>query len=233
MSSSDSQQRHFSFRIERGQTRFPERPIDEERFLIGAGSNCHLQLSGGMPILHSVVIASPEGLWIDSVVKTPQLLVNRQAVRESKLLSGDILEIGDFIFVVEERSVVTDPTIVDGIENEQVDLRELSAEDLVDLLNEEMTTIEEYETAQAAGVVALRDAAADLQRKDQSQDDLHSFVAQLAKRAIELDEREALLAKKADHLQKSQERLDKQVEQLNARLNETQDDGNESFRKTA
>ncbi len=236
MSSSDSQQRQFSLRIERGRTRFPERPIDEERFLIGAGSNCHLQLGGEMPILHSVVVATSSGLWIDSVVKTPQLLVNRQPVRECELLSGDILEIGDFTFVVEEKSVMTDSIPIDDSDNDHVDLRDLSAEDLVDLLDEEMTTLEEYEAARTSGAKALLDTASEIQpqvKVPESEIDLQSLAAQLAKQASELDIRESILAEKADHLQKAQERLEKQIELLTSRVKSEQDDSDESFRKTA
>ena len=233
MSSSDSQKCQFSLRIERGRTRFPERLIDEERFLIGAGSNCHLQLGGEMPILHSIVVTTPEGLWIDSVVQTPQLLVNRLPVRECELVSGDVLEIGDFTFVIEEKFAMTESVPADDIENEQVDLRDLSAEDLVDLLQAEMTALEEHEASRVDGATALLNAAAELQQTALSDAGTQLLAETLAQRKTELDAREARLAEKAGHLQKAQQRLEEYIEQLASRVSKDQTGGDESFRKTA
>ncbi len=235
MSSTDSPERQFSLRIERGRTKHPERPINEERFLIGAGSNCHLQLGGEMPILHSVIIPVDAGLWIDAVVKEPQLLVNRSPVRESALHKGDLVEIGDFVFVVDERTVgisenVVEEDISENIEDENVDLREISAEDLIDLLGEEIRAIEEFEAAQVSGADALLETASqaqDLQAID-------SLAAELEIRSAELARREELLSEKASHLQKAQVRLEKYLQQLTAQAQkETDKDGDNPFRKTA
>ncbi len=93
----------FLLVIERGRSRFPQRPIDGERFLIGGGSNCHLQLGGQIPLLHSIILNDAGRLWIDAVVSEPPLVVNGQQVREVELNPGDVIEIDSFIFSVELR----------------------------------------------------------------------------------------------------------------------------------
>ncbi|QDT33798.1 FHA domain-containing protein [Thalassoglobus polymorphus] len=235
MSSTDSPERQFSLRIERGRTKHPERPIDQERFLIGAGSNCHLQLGGEMPILHSVIIPVEAGLWIDAVVQEPQLLVNRSPVRESALHKGDLVEIGDFVFVVDERTLGSSENVVEddsseNVEDENVDLREISAEDLIDLLGEEIRAIEEVEAAQVSGADALMEAA----EQTQDQQSIDSLAAELEIRSAELAKREELLSEKASHLQKAQGRLENYLQQLTAQAQqETDKDGDNPFRKTA
>jgi predicted component of type VI protein secretion system len=101
----------FALVIERGRSRYPRRPILGERFLIGAGSNCQLQLGGLMPMLHSIVLQRDGGLWIDCVVPDPMLLVNGVQIREGALQVGDRLEIGPFVFTVARQAISTAETL--------------------------------------------------------------------------------------------------------------------------
>jgi hypothetical protein len=140
----------FLLVVERGQTRFPQRPIIADRFLIGAGSNCQLQLGGTIPFLHSIIVPEGDHLWIDAVVADPPLLVNGQQIREGELRRGDVLEIGSFVFSIDARppaatasprpepESLTAVQLVDGIHSELerlsqfVDKREQAAKALID-----------------------------------------------------------------------------------------------------
>lgn len=113
METSRRPQHGYMLVIERGRSRFPHRPIWGERFLIGAGSNCQLQLGGDVPILHSIILQQADGLWIDSVVLEPALLINGKRVREGELHRGDLIEIGTFQFLVETRSEALTEIVMD------------------------------------------------------------------------------------------------------------------------
>lgn len=241
MISSNNQVSLFALKIERGRTKHPERLISEDRFLIGAGSNCHLQLGGEMPILHSIIIQSSEGLWIDAVVREPSLLVNRQPVQACQLVAGDLIEIGTFVFEVVEKQAEELEQIEFDTADENVDLQELNAEDLVDLLAVEIQQLEELQEAKQAGAAALLERIASLDEEEVNAaeeflpaDQIHALERELQERAVQLDEREALLAEKAAHLQRAQERLENYLERLTRRVaDETREDDDSPFRKTA
>lgn len=250
MSSNDSPQRQYFLRIERGRTRHPERPITVDRFLIGAGSNCHLQLGGEMPILHSILVPVDEALWIDAVAPEPRLYVNRKHVQDGPLFAGDLVEIGDFVFSVGERVLDLPQFPEIDVADENVDLEELTAEDLADLLREEIRQIEELEASRISGLNALLQAAQAESQQTQpefleSQTPVSvassplnpPLVAEdLDKRAAELDLREAALAERAEQLLRAQERLESYLQQLVAQSQSTgqrQDGDDSTVRRTA
>lgn len=204
----------FALRIERGRTQHPERPISETRFLIGAGSNCHLQLGGEIPILHSVILQVESGLWIDAVVPEPALLVNRQPVRECQIFAGDLIEIGDFVFTLQENKAFSVGDEVSEAD-EDVDLSELSAENLVDLLAEEVSSLEAIEEARIRGAETLLERLDAFSKGEALPES--GLEADLQQRTLELDRREAELAKKAEHLQRAQDRLEKYLVSLAAK----------------
>lgn len=84
--------------IERGSTRFPLRTLPSSRFLIGAGTNCHLQLGGDLPMLHSLLIREASGWRIEAIAPAPDLLVNGVKQRSYALATTDVVEIGPFRF---------------------------------------------------------------------------------------------------------------------------------------
>ncbi len=140
------------------------------------------------------------------------------------------MEIGDFVFVVEERTLDNSETAKEEIEDENVDLREISAEDLIDLLGEEIRAIEEFEAAQVNGADALLETA----RQTEEVQALENVPEEIEVRSAELDRREKLLADKATYLQKAQIRLETYLQQLTAQArSETDGDGDKPFRKTA
>jgi len=85
--------------IRGGRTRFPQRPIEGDRLLIGSGSNCQLQLGGGMPMAHSVIAFGPGGWTIEALVPEPPLRVEGRIVRQAPLHDGEVIELGPFTLV--------------------------------------------------------------------------------------------------------------------------------------
>jgi len=141
----------FFLVIERGRSRFPRRPINQERFLIGGGTNCQLQLGGEIPMLHSIILNESESLWIDAVVAEPPLLVNGQKIREGELRHGDVIQIGSFLFSVDRCEVA--PTIA-----QEVPAPEITVEYL-QYLSTELERLEQVARGRELGAQALVSAA--------------------------------------------------------------------------
>jgi hypothetical protein len=153
--------------IRKGKTNFPLRPISGERFLIGAGSHCHLQLGGDhVPMLHSLLVIEGQTAHLEAVMVEPPLLVNGEACRMVELQDEDMVSIGDFEFVF-HRLVSAEPVsqaspseLPDLAEVSQVtDLSRLSALELVNLIEEEALQITAFNRSRELGAVALIDAA--------------------------------------------------------------------------
>lgn len=209
----------YLLRIERGRTRFPERPLGDGRFLIGAGSNCQLQLGGETPILHSIIIPDGDHLWIDAVAPHPPLMLNGQRVRESEVYAGDVIEIGEFIF-----SIGAAPA-------EQADApaatQTLSAASLVAALEQEMSQLDQLSGESLTPAVALIDAAR--RASTEAQPDL---LAELQSRAEELDRREEELRRHASELEQRQLLLQQQLERACEKLGQP-DAKHPEFRRIA
>ncbi len=153
--------------IRKGKTNFPLRPISGERFLIGAGSHCHLQLGGDhVPMLHSLLVIEGQTAHLEAVITEPPLLVNGQARRMVELQDEDIVTIGDFEFVF-HRLASSEPfsqaSVSELPELEEVsevaDLSRLSALELVNLIEEEAQQITAFNRSRELGAAALIDAA--------------------------------------------------------------------------
>ena len=153
--------------IRKGKTNFPLRPISGERFLIGAGSHCHLQLGGDhVPMLHSLLVIDGQTAHLEAVIAEPPLLVNGEARRMVELQDEDIVSIGDFEFVF-HRLVASEPVShasVSGLPgHEEVsgvdDLSHLSALELVNLIEEEAQQISVFNRSRELGAAAMIDAA--------------------------------------------------------------------------
>ena len=97
---------HAWLQISRGGTRFPLRPVCTSRFLIGAGTNCHLQLGGDIPQLHSLLLREFDGWTIEAIAPEPVLQVNGSDTRRCRLEPDDVVTIGPF----ELRLVLPVPT---------------------------------------------------------------------------------------------------------------------------
>lgn len=150
--------------IRRGKTNFPLRPISGDRFLIGAGSHCHLQLGGEhVPMLHSLLVIQGESASLEAVVSEPPLLVNGEVCRLVELSDEDAVTIGDFEFVF-HRLLSSEPQAQVAVTEVSVpfevdQLAKFSAAELVSRLEQEVGTIDDYETRRELGAAALLDAA--------------------------------------------------------------------------
>lgn len=165
-----------------GQTRFPLRPVKSNRFLIGAGAGCDLQFGGDeMPPLHSIVHLDHVEALLETVTLTPPLMVNGLAVESVLLQDGDRISIGPFEMIAHRSVAATDATrdescsprnviVIDNEPAEPQDVTQLSALQLVSLIEEEERQIEEFEQSRQLGAGALLDAVAeriDLSSRDE------------------------------------------------------------------
>lgn len=159
------------FEITRGRTGSPLRPISRDRFLIGAGDRCDLRLGGeGIPAVHSVVHVDGTEIWLETLADSPDVRVNGRLTRSAALEPGDDLEIGAFslalhrtdssesvqaprIYGAPVREELTEEEIDSPIE----DLEELTARELVELIDQEEAIIEEFEARRRLGAQALMD----------------------------------------------------------------------------
>jgi len=151
--------------ITRGRTNNPKRPIHGDRFLIGSGEWCDLRLGGSMPVLHSVVQVDGPAVWLETVVESPPLDVNGRSVRSCELQDGDELQIGPFSLVFCDERNVQHETLMRPIDIEDVlaldtpdvDLSELTATELVDLIERDEELASEFARRQEQGAAALLD----------------------------------------------------------------------------
>ncbi|MCA9079372.1 MAG: hypothetical protein KDA58_02390 [Planctomycetaceae bacterium] len=136
----------FQFRVLQGQTDFPVRPLSGNRFVIGGGSHCQLQLGGEMPIVHTVLSWTGTEWQIEAVVPWPLLMVNHQQVRTLTLRTHDVVEIGDFRFRFEERVAAVLPVGVPHAE------QHADPVPVADVLSEEPHALEAAELTERLSV---------------------------------------------------------------------------------
>ena len=159
------------FEITRGRTETPLRPVGRDRFLIGAGERCDLRLGGeGMPAVHSVVHIDGRDIWLETLADSPEVRVNGRLTRSAALEPGDDLEIGSFsltlhrtgsaepvpaprIYGASVSEILTEEELASPLE----EIEELTARQLVDLIDQEEALIEEFEARRRMGAQALMD----------------------------------------------------------------------------
>lgn len=172
--------------ITHGRTRFRERPVHGPRFLIGAGAACDLRLGGdGMPPLHSIITIDGDEICLEAIARSPSLLINGRRQINALLVTGDVIQLGSVEMVAriphrrpELISPLTlapgDPEL--GAESEQ-DLAELSASELIDLIEQEESEIARFESLQRQGAAALLELARKSGRPAAAHRVLHSESA--------------------------------------------------------
>ncbi|WP_339732292.1 hypothetical protein [uncultured Gimesia sp.] len=167
----------FSLEITKGKTKFPIRPLQGARLTIGAGSCCGLQLAGGdMPILHTVVHLEPGEVKIEAIAPQPKLFMNGIPVQTSVISDGDVITIGAIECVFRLSSPQTATSISnarlsgspletsapftpdkkrDHSMTNETTLKDLSASELIDLIEQDFQLIEQYESRREQGAAAL------------------------------------------------------------------------------
>ena len=151
------------FQITRGRTKHPTRPIKRDRFLIGSGEWCDLRLGGTMPVLHSVLRVDGPSVWIEAVVDSPSLNINGRAIGSCELQDGDEVSIGAFTLQLcdgremEHEALMKPIDIEDllGLDQHQTEMADLSATELVELLERDEELVEEFEKRRDLGSAAL------------------------------------------------------------------------------
>ena len=130
-----------------GKTSFPRRPVVGPEFLIGAGKECDLRLGGkDFPVLHSRIRILDEGVRLDVLAPAPTVAVNGNPSRGEWLRDGDLLQIGLFQFLVRMPHLA--PAESKETQPEATCLSHaigMTAEQLVDQLEQEFAQLEELE----------------------------------------------------------------------------------------
>jgi hypothetical protein len=234
--------------IERGRTKFPRRPFRGERLLIGAGSNCELQLGGpGIPILHSLIHREGSNLRVEAVVESPRLIVAGRPVREAIVTDGDRIEVGSFAFRVQVnaasaawRNDLLAPIDVAAVLAEEERLKGLpvvsglSAVQLADRLEAELRTMNHNALGQRLGLEALVRAALAVPAHEATSDAssitevvarLEQMAGQLAAQSQNLSEREQALTQQAAAILQLKERL----ESASVELQDMSEDNAQTF----
>lgn len=150
----------------RGRTRFPQRPISGPRYFIGSGPSCDLRLGGpDFPALHSLIQTRENGVWFETLADAPAVRINGETTHGEWLRDGDRIEIGAFQFLAHLLPVLPPMAINSSGLPRRVptQVSEMSASELADRLQDEMTEVEHFETARQAGGHALLQA---LRRRD-------------------------------------------------------------------
>jgi len=236
-------QRYFI--ISRGKTRHPKREIRTSEYWIGAGEGCDLRLGGaGIPSLHSVLKYERGTSIIESIESIPALRVNGSEVETHELADGDLVEIGPFQLEFRQQELrdaveipIEDSTKEKFDSEEEFDLADLSAEDLVDLLEADMNLVEEDEKRKRDGLEALMTEVQSrmpslekkvAQPKTRNNDVVEEFVRithQLCEHVTKLDLRVSQISERDDvytsafsDLLESQKLLSKHLETLISHL---------------
>lgn len=179
--SHDRTARKFSLEVVSGQTRFPTRPLPSGRLSIGSGRKCWLQLGGKrMPEIHSWFEVGNKDVALYVFEEQPSVQVNGARVQFFLLKGGESIQIGPFEFLlhVEDEETTSrphfnPPHLSDRqLRNLQSELapedEELSASELIDLLDEEMKNVERHESHERAGLHRLLTAVREQQTQLES-----------------------------------------------------------------
>jgi predicted component of type VI protein secretion system len=183
--------------VRRGRTRAPRRVIRTRRFLIGAGSNCQLQLGGDdVPILHSILLVDDDGAQIDTVVPSPELFVNGVPQRSAQLRDGDLLTIGKFELAVHIQQPVDAGAVEESAGrpaaaavSADTDLSHLSAAAIVQRLEHELREIAALQSGRETGATALLQTARSLGRAEGDGVSEHAVLLQLQELSNNLQQR--------------------------------------------
>lgn len=151
--------------ITSGRTSYPLRPLFGERFLIGAGSHCDVQLGDDeIPLVHTILKTDGQIVTCEALVAEPRLIVNREPCRSAELHDCDVVSIGRFSFRFRcspsdaYRSAVPEESTDDYLLEESSPPRnyqQMSALELVDLLESDLRLVDEYEAGIEAGAATL------------------------------------------------------------------------------
>lgn len=223
----------YSLEITKGKTEFPIRPIQDSRLTIGAGSCCGLQLAGHeMPILHSLIEIEDEKVTLKAISPQPNLLLNGKPIQGSTLSEGDLIKIGPIEFVFHqscpqtitsisnaglsgsplETSVHITPDKRDHSMTNETTLKDLSASELIDLLEQDFQLIEQFESRKEQGAAALMSRIHQTKEEQDEQLEAQESLSELEQVEL-LSDLEGMM----EELTKFSEALHQRADQLTTR----------------
>ncbi|GAB4143808.1 MAG: hypothetical protein Tsb009_15180 [Planctomycetaceae bacterium] len=174
--------------VSRGRTQFPHRPIKTGKFLIGQGRGCDLRIGGeAMPPLHSVIHHEQGRYRLEQIGESPELRINGVATSSAILRNGDRIEIGPLEFIArfintnvdlntqsppQNQHIPVEEVLAQASDCQEEDLDALSAEQLIDLIEQEQKAVEEFEARTHLGEMGLLDA---IQRQMQQLEEIEDL----------------------------------------------------------
>lgn len=214
---------HLVLEVTRGRTRFRRRPVNNPRFLIGAGSTCDLRLGGeGIPALHSIITVNGREIQVEAIAAEPALLVNGRRLPHSLLHDGDLIVIGDIELVarLEAGHTPAGAQTAQPTGDSERPLSELSASELVDLIEREEEQIADFEARQQAGRSALAQAVMARARRQSGQQADNAGVRAPVPAPHFLSKRPQILAAQTRHAQINERDVafERDLEELAAQL---------------
>lgn len=146
------------FRIASSTGRQPVEPVTEGEFLIGSGAQCQLRFGDhDIPEVHTVLSVQQDTVMLTCQHSRPALRLNGQQESECKLADGDLIEIGSHRMLFRMVSAANRITL-DEDEFSTANLP-ITAEGLVDRLDEQIHLVEELNQTPDQAVMELLHAA--------------------------------------------------------------------------
>ncbi|HUG19236.1 MAG TPA: FHA domain-containing protein [Planctomycetaceae bacterium] len=170
-------ERRFSLEVLQGKTNHRLRPLPLGRLCVGRGEKCWLRLGGhDMPEIHSWLDVGLREIAVYVFEEVPPVQVNGKRVRFALLHGGESLRIGTFEFVIHCQEVEPTARALNGphfdlsqmsdvSDHLERPLEELSAEELIGLLDDELRQITRYESRERAGMQQLLSAVREMQEE--------------------------------------------------------------------
>ncbi len=202
----------FRLHVRRGRTEHPARPIDRETFLIGSDECCHLRLGDpAVPGLHSALRIVGEFVEAVPLAPAPPLQVNGVEADEALLEHGDVLSVAGFEFSLEDTRVGSSESPV----------AEVSAAELVDLLEADLELVERDLEARRAGATELFEAVRERRERDvqtAAVQRIDEVTTQIESRVDQLLARERRLGAAVEELLETQRHLEERLKQVETQL---------------
>ncbi|MEZ6058952.1 MAG: hypothetical protein R3C19_01170 [Planctomycetaceae bacterium] len=176
------------FCVASDRVRYPIQVVTSGQFRIGSGRDCHLRLGeGSIPEFLCVVDAADRCARLECSSGSPAVLINGIPATSASLHDGDLIEVESYRLLFRLLSEDTRITLdeLHFAPEEQIAPDQPNAARLVDLLQQELTLIEEHERTKSDAVAELLAAA------EREGDEAH--FAKAAELPTDLSASEALL----------------------------------------
>jgi hypothetical protein len=159
---------HLILEICRGRTEHPLRPVQSPRFLIGSSPRCDLRLGGAeIPPLLALIVCDGSDIWLEAMAAEPALRVNGRVETSVRIADGDRISLGPIELMAHVPDAAALPATGGEAldfeferEQDETDVSELSAAELVERIEAATDMVNEFEERQRLGIEALQAAIA-------------------------------------------------------------------------